>query len=72
MLLNEGQTYITSRPFPFRVGRDHFFPLITIVTHTFRFFHCHQISYTRLPVSGTLDGSLSRSKKHKNFKHEIS
>jgi hypothetical protein len=41
-------TYITSRPFAFGVGRDHFLPLATIFTHTFRFFHCHQILHTRM------------------------
>jgi hypothetical protein len=29
----ESFTYITSYPFPFGVGRDHFFPLATILTH---------------------------------------
>jgi hypothetical protein len=48
-------TYITSRLFPFGVTRDHFLPLATIITHTFRFFHCHQIPHTRSTVSGTLD-----------------
>jgi hypothetical protein len=48
-------TYIISRPFPFGVGRDRFLPLATILTNTFRFFHCHQIPHTRSPVSGTSD-----------------
>jgi hypothetical protein len=43
-------TYITSRPFPIGVGRDHFLPLATILTHTFRFLHFHQIPHTRSPV----------------------
>jgi hypothetical protein len=33
---NLSHTYITSRPFPFGVGRDHFLPLATILTHTFK------------------------------------
>jgi hypothetical protein len=49
---------ITSRPFPFGVSRDHFLPLATILTNTFRFFHCHQIPHTRSPVSGTPDLAL--------------
>jgi hypothetical protein len=48
-------TYITLRPFLFVVGRNHFLPLATILTNTFRFFHCQQISQTRSPVSGTPD-----------------
>jgi hypothetical protein len=47
-------TYIKSRPFPIGVGRDHFIPLATILTHTFRFLHFHQIPHTRSPVSGIL------------------
>jgi hypothetical protein len=51
-------TTITSRPFPIQVGRDHFLPLATILTHTFHFLHFHQIPHTRSPVSGTLDLAL--------------
>jgi hypothetical protein len=51
-------TYITSRTFPFGVARDHFLPLATFLTNTFRFLHCHQIPYTRSPVSGTPDLAL--------------
>jgi hypothetical protein len=36
-------TYIISHPFPIGVGRDHFLPLATVLTHTFRFLHFHQI-----------------------------
>jgi hypothetical protein len=48
---NPPLTKYTSRLFPIGVGRDHFLPLATIL----RFFHFHQISHTRSPVSGTLD-----------------
>jgi hypothetical protein len=61
-------TYITSCPFPIGVGRDHFLPLATILTHTFRFLQFHQIPHTRSPVSGT------RVKSYKNNnikKHEF-
>jgi hypothetical protein len=54
-LLLDQDTYIASRPFPFGEGTDHCLPLATILTQTFRFFHCHQITHTRSPVSGTLD-----------------
>jgi hypothetical protein len=57
-LTNYIRTYIISCPFPIGVGRDHFLPLATILTHTFRFLHFHQISHTRTPVSGTLDLAL--------------
>jgi hypothetical protein len=49
---------IISHPFPFGVDRDHFLPLATILTNTFRFFHCHQIPHTWSPVSGTPDLAL--------------
>jgi hypothetical protein len=48
-------TYIKSRPFAIGVGRDHFLPLATILTHTFRLLPLHQIPHTRSPVTGTID-----------------
>jgi hypothetical protein len=51
-------TYLTSRPFPIGVGRDHILPLTTTLTHTFRFFHCHQILHTSSPVSGILEDGV--------------
>jgi hypothetical protein len=48
-------TYITSHPFSVGVGSDHFLPLATHLTHTFRFFYVHQIPHTDSPVSGTLN-----------------
>jgi hypothetical protein len=46
-------TYIKSSMFPIGVGRDHFLPLATILTHTFRCLYFHQVPHTRLQVSGT-------------------
>jgi hypothetical protein len=61
-LVNAGHevrhTYITSRPFPIGIGREHFLSLALILTHTFRFFHFHQIPHTRAPVSENLDPAL--------------
>jgi hypothetical protein len=36
-------TYITSRPFLIRVGRNHILPLATLLIHTFPFYF-HQVS----------------------------
>jgi hypothetical protein len=41
--------YITSRPFLIKVRRDHFLPLVTILTHTHLSLHFHQISHTVCP-----------------------
>jgi hypothetical protein len=51
-------TFLHTCPFTIGVGRDHFLPLATILTHTFRFLHFYQIPHTRSPVSGTPDLAL--------------
>jgi hypothetical protein len=63
-------TYITSRPFPIGVSRDHFLPLATVLTHTFRFLHFHQIPHTHSPVSGTL-WYFFHQITHNNIKMDI-
>jgi hypothetical protein len=49
---------LSTRLFLTGIGRYHFLPLATILTNTFRFFHCHQIPHTRSPVSGSPDLAL--------------
>jgi hypothetical protein len=58
-LIGNTSTYIQKiLSFSIEVGRDHFFLLVTILTHTFRFYDFRQILHIRSPVSGTFDLSF--------------